>query len=149
MRPAALPCVALGLLALIAGADRANAAGDGQTLYVLHCSGCHGRQGSAASVGRIPALAGNVGSFMKTPEARTFVTQAPGIMNSGLNDKDVAALMNWLVPALAGASLAEPFKPYTAEEIAHSRASRPVDFFAARREIAAGLKKQGIELPAY
>lgn len=149
MRSAALGFVALGLLALGAGMDRANATENGQTLYLLHCSGCHGRQGGAASVGRIPALAGKVGSFMKTPEARIFVTQAPGIMNSGLNDNDVAALLNWLVPAFAGASLAEPFKPYTAEEIAHSRASRPADFFAARREIAAGLKKQGIDLPAY
>ncbi|MGI6852939.1 c-type cytochrome [Mesorhizobium sp. 1B3] len=146
---ATLASVALGLFAMTIGTVQTTAAGNGQTLYVLHCSGCHGLQGSAASIGRIPALSGNVGHFMRLPQSRSLVTQAPGIMNSGLDDTDVAALMNWLVPALARDSLAEPFKPFTADEIARSRASRPADFFAARRKVAADLKKLGVELPGY
>ncbi|MCG7505926.1 c-type cytochrome [Mesorhizobium retamae] len=127
----------------------ARASESGQILYRLHCSGCHGLQGNAATVGGIPALAGNVGTFMKSAESRTFLTQAPGIMNSGLNDKDVATLMNWLVPALAKGSLTEPFKPYSVEEIAHSRANRPPDFFVARRKVAENLQKRGYALPNY
>lgn len=133
----------------LAGIDPAGASEHGEILYRLHCSGCHGLQGDAATVGRIPALAGNVGTFMKSVESRTFLTQAPGIMNSGLNDKDVATLMNWLVPALAKDSLTEPFKPYSVEEIAHSRANRPPDFFVARRKVAENLQKQGYTLPNY
>lgn len=137
------------LVFMVAPIVPAAALESGQILYRLHCSGCHGLQGSAATVGRIPALAGNVGTFMKSAESRTFLTQAPGIMNSGLNDKDVATLMNWLVPALAKESLTEPFKPYSAEEIAHSRANRPPDFFVARRKVAENLQKQGFTLPSY
>jgi cytochrome c553 len=128
---------------------QATAAENGQTLYVLHCSGCHGLRGNAASIGRIPALSGNVGYFLKSLEARALLTQAPGIMTSGLDDEDVATLMNWLVPALAKGSLTEPFEPFSAEEIAQSRASRPADFFAARRKVAADLRKLGVELPGY
>ena len=148
MRPATFALVVLTLLAA-GGAGRADAGEDGQMLYVLHCSGCHGRQGAAATVGRIPALAGNIGYFMETADARIFLPQAPGVMNSGLGDADVATLMNWLVPTLARGSLSEPFKPYTAEEIARSRANRPADFFATRRKVAAELKGRGIELPGY
>lgn len=132
-----------------AGFGPAAASESGQILYRLHCSGCHGLQGNAATVGRIPALAGNVGTFMKSEESRTFLTQAPGIMNSGLDDKDVATLMNWLVPALAKELLTEPFKPYSVDEIAHSRANRPPDFFVARRKVAENLQKQGYALPNY
>lgn len=135
--------------AVAAGIGPGDASENGQILYRLHCSGCHGVQGNAATVGRIPALAGNVGTFMKSAESRTFLTQAPGIMNSGLNDKDVATLMNWLVPALAKESLTEPFKPYSIDEIAHSRANRPPDFFVARRKVAEDLRTQGYALPEY
>lgn len=149
MIPAPLASAAFGLFALTIGVVQPTAAENGKILYVLHCSGCHGLQGSAASIGRIPALSGTVGHFMRLPQSRNLAVQAPGIMNSGLDDTDVAALMNWLVPALAGDSLAEPFKPFTADEIARSRASRPADFFAARRKVAADLKEIGVELPRY
>ncbi|WP_152980012.1 cytochrome c [Mesorhizobium sp. 1M-11] len=147
MRSVALAVLLVSMV--VAGILPAAASESGQILYRLHCSGCHGLQGNAATVGRIPALAGNVGTFMKSAESRTFLTQAPGIMNSGLNDKDVATLMNWLVPALAKDSLTEPFKPYSVEEIAHSRANRPPDFFVARRKVAENLQKQGYALPNY
>ncbi|PLP57601.1 hypothetical protein CYK37_18460 [Mesorhizobium loti] len=148
MRTTAFASLLVSLVAL-SGIGPATASENGQILYRLHCSGCHGLQGGAATVGRIPALAGNVGTFMKSAESRTFLTQAPGIMNSGLNDKDVATLMNWLVPTLAKESLTEPFRPYSVEEIAHSRANRPPDFFVARRKVAEDLRTQGYELPEY
>lgn len=149
MRPVAIYSAALALHVLACGTGPASAAGNGRTLYVLHCSGCHGLNGDAASIGRIPALSGNIGYFMTLPQSRNLAIQAPGIMNSGLDDEDVAALLNWLVPTLAGESLAEPFKPFTADEIGRSRATRPADFFAARRKVAADLKKLGVELPSY
>lgn len=140
--------IVVGLLACC-GYGPASATENGETLYVLHCSGCHGVRGTAKDIGRIPPLAGSVGHFMRSPQARVFLTQAPGIMNSGLSDGDITALMNWLVPALAEGSLAEPFKPYTVDEISRSRANRPPDFFVARRKLAAELKAQGLELPVY
>jgi mono/diheme cytochrome c family protein len=140
----------LSLVSLIAlFATGAAAEPDGRYLYVLTCSGCHGTQGAASEEGRIPALAGSIGHYMKTPQARQFLPQAPGIMSSGLKDEQVTALMNWMVPALAGESLAAPFKPYSVDEIAGSRASKPADFFARRRAIAAELEALGAKVSPY
>ena len=107
---------------------------DGKYLYVLTCSGCHRMEGSASREGRVPALAGSIGHFMKTPEARNFLPQAPGIMTSGLNDRDVQALMNWMVPALAGSSLSETFQPYSLDEMAgRAKPNRTISLPRARR----------------
>ena len=144
-RSAVCTLVSLSLLA----APPASATGrDGRYLYVLTCSGCHGIDGSASKEGRVPALSGSIGHFMKTPEARNFLPQAPGIMTSGLNDRDVQALMNWMVPALAGSSLPETFQPYSLEEIGQSRKTKPDDFFVARRAIAQQLKDFGLRRSA-
>lgn len=137
------------LAALMFFATPAQAEGDGQYLYILHCSGCHMRDGSGWAKGHVPRLSGVVGHFEKLPEGRKFILQVPGVMNSGLKDKDVAALMNWLVPNLAGASLAGPFTPYKPEEVAKARVGRPKDIFAARRAIATKLKAQGYEIQDY
>lgn len=137
------------LAALMFFATPAQAGEVGQYLYVLHCSGCHVRDGSGSADGRIPRLAGVVGHFEKLPEGRKFILQVPGVMNSGLKDDDVAALMNWLVRNLAGDSLAGPFTPYTPAEVANARTGRPKDIFAARRAITTKLKAQGYEIKDY
>jgi mono/diheme cytochrome c family protein len=142
--------LSIGVFAL-AGlvSDGALAGRDGKYLYVLTCSGCHGVEGLASKEGRVPALAGSIGHFMKAPEARNFLPQAPGIMTSGLNDRDVQALMNWMVPALSGPSLSGGFEPYSLEEIAQARKTKPGDFFMARRMIAKKLKDLGYDVAPY
>jgi mono/diheme cytochrome c family protein len=141
----ALTALAMSLMA----PGQASAQPDGQYLYVLTCSGCHGATGAASREGRIPALADSIGHYMKTEEARRFLPQAPGIMMSGLSDAQVTALVNWMVPALSGPSLAGNFKPYTVEEIRASREAKPADFFAARRAVAAQLKAIGAQVAPY
>lgn len=144
----ALLSIGVFILAGIASSS-ALAQRDGKYLYVLTCSGCHGTDGAASEGGRVPALAGSIGHFMKTPEARNFLPQAPGILTSGLNDRDVQTLMNWMVPALAGPSLAGEFRPYSEDEIARSRKTKPGDFFTARRAIAQKLKELGYDVAPY
>lgn len=138
------------LLALLMIAAQPAAAGsDGRYLYILHCSGCHVPDGSGSIEGRIPKLDGLVGHFQKLPEGRLFVLQVPGVMNSGLKDPDVVALMNWMVPHFAGNSLSAPFVPYTVEEVARARSTRPLDIFAARRRVTSKLQEQGVEIADY
>lgn len=129
--------------------EPAAAGGDGRYLYTLHCSGCHVPDGSGSAIGRIPALAGNVGHFQKLPEGRRYIIQVPGVMNSGLKDDDVVALMNWIVPHFAGASQQGVFTPYTTDEVAAARRSRPADIFAVRRAVTAKLRLQGVSIADY
>ena len=130
-------------------AQPAAAGSDGRYLYILHCSGCHVPDGSGSAEGRIPRLDGVVGHFQKLPEGRKFVLQVPGVMNSGLKDPDVVALLNWMVPALAGSSLPETFQPYSLDEIGRSRKTKPDDFFVARKAIAQQLKDLGYDVAPY
>jgi hypothetical protein len=57
--------------------------------------------------------------------------------------------LNWMVPHFAGGSLSEPFVPYTVDEVAAARGTRPLDIFAARRKVTAKLLEQGVEIADY
>src|SRR5262245_56441894 len=92
-----------GLAAL--GMARAAQAGGGiapQLLYTMHCSGCHGADGSGTPEKGIPSMRGSVGNFLRLPEGRALVIQVPGVMNTPLDDEQVAKLMNWMLRDMAG-----------------------------------------------
>lgn len=111
--------------------------------YLLHCSGCHGSDGAARSMGRVPPLKDSIGRFLNLPEGRAYLVQVPGVNNSGLNDQAIARVMNWLLPHFAGATLPRDFAPYVAEEVARLRAQRPVDVPTYRKSLARDLAAIG------
>ncbi|MDR2837179.1 MAG: cytochrome c [Azonexus sp.] len=117
--------------ALVAAAASAES-GDARAYrnYVLHCAGCHQLDGSGAPEEGVPVMRGVLGAFQEVPGGREYLVQVPGVMNSGLSDHQVAELMNWLIPQMAGREPA-----YTAAEIARLRASRPVDIALARLQL--------------
>jgi len=100
--------------------------------YMQHCMGCHLPDGSGAPDKGIPSMHNMLGRFLQVPGGRAFIVQVPGVMNSALNDADIARLMNWLLPQVSAATLPAQTPPYTAEEIAGLRQSRPVDVPAVR-----------------
>jgi mono/diheme cytochrome c family protein len=121
-----------------------------QTLYLLHCSGCHGPDGSGdprVDVAPFPDL---IGQFLRDPEGRRYVTNVGGVMSAGLNDHDTARVLNWLIETFAGKSMpAGGFKKFDAAEVRKLRDERPADAVALRRQIAARLMAQGVVLPSY
>jgi mono/diheme cytochrome c family protein len=140
MRPAAL------LLSGALAAGGAAAAGDearARLQYLQHCSGCHLVDGSGSPTKGIPSMRGMLGRFLEVPGGREFIVQVPGVMNSALRDADVANLMNWLVPAVSAATLPAGFQPYTAQEIARLRSSRPADIMAFRARLVREMKDPG------
>lgn len=129
-----------------AGAEPAAPASRAQTQYVHHCTGCHLADGSGAPSKGIPSMRGLLGQFLKVPGGREFIVQVPGVMNSPLNDADIAGLMNWLLPYVAGDTVPTDAAPYTAEEIARLRRSRPVDVLATRQRLVAAMQAAGLVL---
>lgn len=117
--------------------------------YLHHCSGCHLADGSGSPAKGIPSMRGVLGQFLKVPGGREFIVQVPGVMNSPLSDRDIANLMNWLLPALSADTLPTPASPYTAAEIARLRQSRPADVMAVRASLLNRMREAGLaEQPA-
>jgi mono/diheme cytochrome c family protein len=111
--------------------------------YMLHCSGCHGMDGSGAPAQGIPDFRDQVGHFQRLPAGRAFLLQVPGLLNAGLPDDRRAAVTTWLVRAFAGPSLAPDFQPYTADEARQYRERRPADIAATRKRLYEALLAAG------
>jgi mono/diheme cytochrome c family protein len=114
--------------------------------YILHCSGCHGMDGSGHPGKGIPAFPDQVGYFAALPEGRAMLMQVPGLLNSGLNDERAAAVTTWLVRQFAGKSLPADFTPYTVEEARRYRASRPADINGVRNRLYRQIVESGYVL---
>jgi cytochrome c553 len=134
-----LVCViaALSVRAAHAGTDPA-------TDYLLHCAGCHQRDGSGLPRSGIPSMVGNVGHFLRSASGRAFLVQVPGTAHSPLSDAQVAALLNWMLARFSAAQLPRDAAPYTAAEVTRLRGIALRDLPAARRAIVAELAAQGI-----
>jgi cytochrome c553 len=118
-----------------------------QRNYLHNCVGCHQTDGSGAPAEGVPSFQGMLGSFLHVSGGREYIVQVPGVMNSSLHDRDIAELMNWLLPRVAGQTLPPGTPPYTAEEIARLRKSRPLDFAATRRDLVSRMREAAPSAP--
>ena len=109
MRPVAL----LLLLAASSGWATEPAEAD----YMLNCQGCHLPDGSGFPARQVPDLRNQMGRFLSVPGGREFLVQVPGSAQSGLNDADLARVLNWMLLRLSAAQLPADFQPYTAAEV--------------------------------
>jgi mono/diheme cytochrome c family protein len=87
--------------------------------YLERCGGCHGLEGVSARRD-VPTLRNQVGDFLCIPEGRRYLIQLPNVARVALDDDEVAAMMNYVVFELGGASPARN-APYTATEVARLR----------------------------
>ena len=106
-----------------------------RALYVLHCSGCHGLDGSGSISARVPDMR-RLGHFLRVPGGREFLVQVPGVMGSGLDDTQVAQVSNWVLDTLAKGSVPARHKPYEANEVARLRQQPLVDVATVRGALA-------------
>lgn len=139
-----LRCAIGGLMAAASlfVASGATAADTPQKNYRLYCMGCHGADGSGSPENGIPNMKGEVGHFLKLPAGRAYLSQVPGTLNTPLSNQQTAELLNWIMGAIAKGSVPADFKPYTGDEVAHYRASVPLDIPGLRAQLVEQLKKQ-------
>lgn len=117
--------------------------------YLQFCSGCHQSDGSGSASNHVPRLPGSVAHFTRSAAGRAFLIQVGGVAQAPISDAQVAALLNWMLPAFDQANLPADFTPYSVDEVTRARAHRPGDIAAARAGVVDTLKAQGIEVAKY
>lgn len=117
--------MALGLgLSLVGGAEADVPPAE---TYVLHCSGCHGMDGSGHA-DFVPSLR-DVGELLKRPGGRAYLARVPGVAQAPVGDAELAALLNWILREISGVPDAQP---YGAGEVGALRRAPLRDPVAAR-----------------
>lgn len=111
--------------------------------WILKCQGCH-RADAGGSPETTPAMAGQLGRFLATPEGRAYLGRVPGVATAALPDRELAELLNWTLLRFDAAHVPADFKPYTPKEVGQLR-QRPLrtEAAAVRARIVAGLGTTG------
>lgn len=100
--------------------------------YILHCSGCHGPDGAGTRAGGIPSLT-LVKTFTGDSEGRKYLLQVPGVAYSGLSNKDIASVLNYVVARWGQPNI--PFQSFTTAEVDRLRATDIEDIVSYRRNL--------------
>ena len=106
-----------------------------EQLYQLNCWGCHRPHGEGIP-NTAPPLKG-AADFLRVPGGREYLIAVPGVALSPLSDAQTADVMNWILKSFSAEQMPPDFKPYTADEIAHSRKTRLMDIKSARADLIA------------
>ena len=99
--------------------------------YLLHCSACHGPDGTGTP-GVTPSLHG-LASLADTPEGRRYLARVPGAAQAPLSDARLARLLNWVLARFGGGA---PTPPYSGAEVGPLRRDPLRDPVAARAALA-------------
>lgn len=113
--------------------------------YVLHCAGCHGLDGSGSKLGNVPDMR-QLGRFLQLDGGREFLISVPGVMGSGLSNREVAEVSNWVLATLAASSVPPEHRPYVSDDVARARASPLVDVAAARMQLVERGRARGVAI---
>lgn len=101
--------------------------------WLLHCQGCHQPDASGSANGA-PPIANDVARFLAVDGGREYLTRVPGVANAGLDNAQLAELLNWTLATFDRRHLPDGFAPYTAEELASGRSRPLVSDAATMRE---------------
>lgn len=116
-----------------------------RTQYILHCSGCHGIDGSGLAGHTVPTLR-QAGAFLSLDGGREFLISVPGVLGSGLSDREIAELSNWLLATLAADPVPKDHRPFDAADVQRARSTPLADPLERRRKLVDQARARGISL---
>ena len=122
-RPLALTLAAVPALLILAQAPAKEALAPlpvPQSAYLLGCGGCHGYGGVSNSL-LVPKIKDLVGFFLYTVEGRAYLPRLPNIAFADMDDRTLAAVLNYTIFELGGASAPAGASPYTEREVSQLR----------------------------
>ena len=105
--------------------------------YALHCQGCHLADGRETP-GLVHRLQGTVGLLARTPAGREYLVRLPNVASVPLDDRELAALLDWVVLRFAESRPGENPAPFSVEEIAPRRGRPLLDADSARAAALGG-----------
>jgi mono/diheme cytochrome c family protein len=106
--------------------------------YAVNCQGCHRDDGSGTPPA-VPPLAGSVAQFLRVPGGREYLVRVPGVSQAGLDDADLARVVNWMLQRFDPQDVPADFAPYTAGEVGRLRKSPLVDVEKVRKQLLAAI----------
>ena len=121
------------LVALAAWTPAARADLSARSNYMIHCQGCHLADGTGHEPD-VPSLA-QLGRFVALDAGRRYLAQVPGASQAPISDRELAAVLNWVLAAFSAGALPADFSGYTEGEVARYRHDRPLDIMAVRRTL--------------
>lgn len=101
--------------------------------YMLQCLGCHGPDGRGEP-GHVPSIRSTLVPLSRFEAGRRYLLQVPGVALSMLSDGDLAALLNWMIPAFGGVP-PKQFHAFTAAEVARYRREPLLEITATRARL--------------
>lgn len=113
--------------------------------YVLHCGGCHGMDGAGSPATYVPDLR-RLGQWLRVDGGREFVIKVPGVMGSGLNDRQVAEVTNWILSTLARDTVPAGHRPFEPAEVTRARQQPLTDVAAERERLLQRARAQGVAI---
>lgn len=109
--------------------------------YMLHCMGCHLADGSGGPPA-VPDVRGEMGCLLAVDGGREYLVQVPGAAQAPITDAELAAVVNYMLEAFSGHTLAAEYTPLTENEVASWRKDWLPDVAAVREELLARLERR-------
>jgi mono/diheme cytochrome c family protein len=152
--------IAILLMLPLGGKARAS----GASVFAANCAVCHQSNGKGVPE-TYPSLAGTVGNYVHTQAGRAYLVQVVSFGMTGtivsdgaeynglmqpwtqLSDADIAAVLNYVLASFNAKILPADFKPYTAAEVKHLRATR-LSFEQVHAERDAIMRPAGVAVSA-
>ncbi len=111
--------------------------------FARQCQGCHGADGMGAR-DAIPRLRNFVGYFTRLPDGRDYLMRVPGVVFAPIDDRRLAAVLNWMLATFSPAEMAADFDQFTAGEVAQARKKPIAQVRTTRERLLAELRAAGV-----
>ena len=88
--------------------------------YLIHCAGCHLADGSG-SPPRVPDVRGEMGRLLAVEGGREYLIQIPGAATAPVSDRELAAIVNYMLATFSAGTLPAQFEPFSEAEVGRLR----------------------------
>jgi mono/diheme cytochrome c family protein len=109
--------------------------------YMIHCMGCHLADGSGAPP-QVPDVRGEMGRLLAASGGREYLVQIPGAATSPISDRELAAVINYMLQTFSAATLPGGFAPFTEDEVKRRRPQWLNDPEPVRKQLLESLPTQ-------